>query len=67
MELKQVGDFVPTLCVTAQELQSIYQGLMPKIRSDHQGSLRVVLYHLEESIRLLTRLSDVEEDSKMVL
>jgi hypothetical protein len=66
IELKQVGVFVPTLSATEQELLSIYQDLMLKIPRDHQASLRVVLYHLDESIRLLTKLSEEVVDSKTV-
>jgi hypothetical protein len=42
----------------AQELQSIYQNLTHEASRESLASLRVVLYHLDESIRLLTKLSD---------
>ena len=64
MESKHLGDLRLTLYETAQELLSIYRDSTLKDTRERQASLRVVLYHLEESTRLLTKLSDVEGSIK---
>ena len=64
MESKQVGVFVPMLSATEQELLSIYHDSIQTDTRDRQGLLRLVLYHLDESIRLLTKLSEEAENGK---
>ena len=64
MESKHLGDLRLTLYETAQELLSIYRDSTLKDTRERQASLRVVLYHLDESTRLLTKLSDVEGSTK---
>ena len=49
-----------TLYETAQELLSTYQNWIHEDTRERQASLRVVLYHLDESTRLLTKLSAEE-------
>ena len=57
MESKHLGDLRLTLYETAQELLSIYRDSTPKDTRERLALLRVVLYHLDESTRLLTNLS----------
>ena len=58
MESKHLGDLRLTLYETAQELLSIYRDLTPKDTRERLALLRVVLFHLDESTRLLTKLSE---------
>ena len=57
MVSKHHGDSLVTLSEMGQELQSTYQNLTHEASRESLASLRVVLYHLDESIRLLTKLS----------
>ena len=65
MESKRLGDLRLTLYETAQELLSIYRDSTPKATRESLASLRVVLFHLDESTRLLTKLSEGEANTKM--
>ena len=59
------GDLRVTLYETAQELLSTYQNWIHEDTRERQASLRVVLYHLDESTRLLTKLSAEAGSTKM--
>ena len=65
MVSKTPGSSVAQLSATARELQFTYHNLTHETSRETLASLRVVLYHLDESIRLLTKLSDVGENIKM--
>ena len=64
MESKRLGDLRLTLYETAQELLSIYRDSTPKDTRERLALLRVVLFHLDESTRLLTKLSAEVENTK---
>ena len=64
MASKHPGSSLVTLSAMALALQSTYQNLTHEASRETLASLRVVLYHLDESIRLLTKLSDGVENIK---
>ena len=64
MASKHPGSSLVTLYAMAQALQSTYQNLTTEASRETLASLRVVLYHLDESIRLLTKLSGGVENIK---
>ena len=67
MESKQVGALLPMLSEMVQELQCIYRDSTLKDTRDRQVSLRLVLFHLGESYKLLTKLSEEEGSTRTEL
>ena len=64
MVSKLLGNSQAQLSDMEQELQSIYRNFLQKEPRGRQALCRLALYHLDEFILALTKLSAEETDSK---